>query len=423
MRRHVLVFAAVVAVGIASFGPVPTARAAPPMRWRGERAISPAGNDSWEPEVAADPSSSWIYVAYRWHSGPVACKMCPNPPIVVQASPDGGATWNAPAYVCRCQGVQGQFDPVIAVTASGIVYATWMNWYDTMFAMSLDHGATWSAPVTVSGGPWSDHPWFGASADGRDIYVFWSHGDAFEVHSHDFGATWSTPGKINTDRHHYYYPEGVAVLPNGTVLMAAAAYPCGKGTTACAGSINISVFRSTNAGASFSQQNVESVSSGVDFATSALASIAGDAAGNAVVIYTGASSVGATSQIYVRRSTNSGSTWSVPTELGAGESVNAAFPAIAGAAGGSFHAAFMDTRTGAWNTWYRSSTDGGVTWDPAIRISDASSGAPYRSPAGFANPYGDYLGIDVMGAGQAVAAWGAAPSWSGPGDIWFNGQT
>ena len=167
---------------------------------------------------------------------------------------------------------------------------------------------------------------------------------------------------------------------------------------------------------------MESVSSGVDFATSALASIAGDAAGNAVVIYTGASSVGATSQVYVRHSTNLGSTWSVPTELGAGVSVNAAFPAIAGAAGGSFHAAFMDTRTGAWNTWYRSSTDGGVTWDPAIRI-------PMRRrcavplPAGFANPYGDYLGIDVMGAGEAVAAWGAAPSWSGPGDIWFNGQT
>jgi hypothetical protein len=41
-----------------------SARGAPPARaWIGERQISPAGSDSWEPEVAGDPSSSYVYVA------------------------------------------------------------------------------------------------------------------------------------------------------------------------------------------------------------------------------------------------------------------------------------------------------------------------------------------------------------------------
>ncbi len=414
----VFVTASVLAPSIVGTWP---ARGAPPARaWIGERQISPAGSDSWEPEVAGDPSSSYVYVAYRWHNGPRACSRCPNPPIVVQSSSDAGRTWAAPVFVCACPGVQGQFDPVIQVTSTGTVYATWMNWYDTVFSKSTDHGQTWSSPVEVSGARWTDHPWFGSSADGRDIYVFWAQGDVFEAHSHDFGATWSVPRKINTDRQRYYYPEGVAVLPDGTVLLAAAAYPCGKGTSVCSGAINISVFRSTDGGASFTEQNVDTVSSGVDFATSALATLASDAAGRTLLIYTGAPSVGANSQLFIRHTIDGGITWSTPREIGSGPAANAAFPAIAAGASGSFHAIYVDNRTGAWNTWYRSSTDGGLTWTADMRISEATAGAPYKSEAGYANPYGDYMGVDVTGQGEAVAAWGEAPSWSGPGDIWVN---
>ena len=204
--------------------------------------------------------------------------------------------------------------------------------------------------------------------------------------------------------------------------MAAAAYPCGKGTTACAGSINISVFRSTNAGASFSQQNVESVSSGVDFATSALASIAGDAAGNAVVIYTGASSVGATSQVYVRHSTNSGFDMERSDRARGGSVRERSVPGN------------RRRRGRQLPRCVHGYADGRVEHlVPVVNRRRCHMGSCHSDlrcvvgcavpPAGFANPYGDYLGIDVMGAGEAVAAWGAAPSWSGPGDIWFNGQT
>jgi hypothetical protein len=68
----------------------------------------------------------------------------------------------------------------------------------------------------------------------------------------------------------------------------------------------------------------------------------------------------------------------------------------------------------------RSSTDGGLTWTDDIRISEATAGSPYKSEAGYADAYGDYMG--VTGEGEVVAAWGEAPSWSGPGDIWVNSR-
>ena len=85
-----------------------------------------------------------------------------------------------------------------------------------------------------------------------------------------------------------------------------------------------------------------------------------------------------------------------------------------------FKAIYMDERTGRWNVWYRASTDGGRTWSADVRLSDTSCGAPYVFRKGFDNPFGDYQAIDVNGAGQAIAAFGEAPSWNGPGGIWVN---
>ena len=146
--------------------------------------------DSWEPDVAADPSSSYVYVIDNRFGAPTACARCPDPPLIVQASADGGATWGEPVFVCPCRRAGYQFDPTIYVTNTGVVYAAWLNGHSTVFSQSSDHGQTWSAPIRLNPNRWTDHPWLGASADGRNISVFWAQGDAYEVHSHDFGVTW-----------------------------------------------------------------------------------------------------------------------------------------------------------------------------------------------------------------------------------------
>jgi hypothetical protein len=74
----------------------------------------------------------------------------------------------------------------------------------------------------------------------------------------------------------------------------------------------------------------------------------------------------------------------------------------------------------AWNVYYRRSTDGGATWSAAVDISDASSGAPYKSAAGFLEVYGDYGEMAITSAGKSIAVWGEGTSYTGPGGVWFN---
>ncbi len=103
---------------------------------------------------------------------------------------------------------------------------------------------------------------------------------------------------------------------------------------------------------------------------------------------------------------------------------DASFPAIAAGAAGDFRLTYMDSRTGAWNVWYRASTDGGVTWSADVKLSDATSGASYVSATGFAAPYGDYDAIAMTSVGKSVAVMGEGADFTaGPGNIWFNRQT
>lgn len=75
----------------------------------------------------------------------------------------------------------------------------------------------------------------------------------------------------------------------------------------------------------------------------------------------------------------------------------------------------------AWNVWYRRSTDGGATWSAPVEIDDAPAGAAgYVGPDGFAEIYGDYGEIGVTSTGKTVAAWGEGFSYTGPGGTWFN---
>jgi len=85
------------------------------------------------------------------------CPRCPSVPMVVSASPDGGATWLDPVAVCECRHSQTQFDPTILGTAGGTLYVTWLNDGNTFFATSHDHGRTWTNPVDLSPNRWTDH--------------------------------------------------------------------------------------------------------------------------------------------------------------------------------------------------------------------------------------------------------------------------
>ena len=101
------------------------------------------------------------------------------------------------------------------------------------------------------------------------------------------------------------------------------------------------------------------------------------------------------------------------------------FPQVASGGVNDFRLWYMDNRKGTkrWNIWYRGSTDGGATWTPDARISNATGGAGYLHQAGFDADYGDYGGIAVMNNGDTIATWGEGFSYFGPGGTWINRQT
>jgi hypothetical protein len=78
----------------------------------------------------------------------------------------------------------------------------------------------------------------------------------------------------------------------------------------------------------------------------------------------------------------------------------------------------MDNRTGQYNVWYRTSTDGGATWSQEVQVSQFASGFPYKTADGFMFPYGDYDAIAWDGA-HVHLAWGEGPSYAGPGNVWY----
>ena len=386
--------------------------------WQGESIISvPSTGDGWEPAIAADPTSPYVYTAWMQYSGNGVS-------IYTRTSADGGTTWGPAAPLCSSCG-KGEFDITLATSTSpGVVYATYMQGNHIEFSKSTNHAASWTAPTQISVGTFGDKPWLTASANGQDLYVMWaSHGNVDAVSSHNAGATFSAPIQVTNESNIYYYPNGGTVLPNGTGVIVASEYPEKGNNTKMTGPIKIVAFRTTDGGATWQRTVADTLNTGATFATSSVTTVASDAAGNLVLLYSGSTSVGANGKVYVRRSTDSGATWGAAAEMTTSAAGADATSVAAAGKGNEFVITWMDKRGGAWNVWERQSTDGGASWTADAKVSDAVSGASYKTTLGFGFPYGDYDTVAINSAGKAVAVMGEGDTNQIHGDIWVNRQT
>ncbi|MBI2777359.1 MAG: exo-alpha-sialidase [Chloroflexi bacterium] len=407
----------------------------PAPGWAGEKIID-ATVDDWEPAIAADPNSGYVYAMTTRYGTPKPCQgNCPSPLIMLVISADNGATWAPAKPLCACKG-KGQFDPIVEVVpGTGAVYALFMIEFNVVFTKSLDRGATWSAPVPTWGNvSWNDKPVLAVSDDGQDVYASFNGptgGDPWAVQSHDGGATWTQTKLVNSGR--YFYAFDADVAPDGTVYFSESslAYTSAGNSGGVVGTIDEHVFISRDDGRTWEDRLVASVQPGVlcdaagcgaDFYVGHSA-LSVDAAGSVVLLYDGATTFGGYQSIYARRSTDAGATWSAPVVLSkAGETSTA--PAIESRGSGDVRAWYYETSGGgnddAWNVWYRRSTNGGASWSSPVRISDAAGGAPYKPVAGFAEVYGDYGEMAITSSGKSIAIWGEGISYTGPGGVWFN---
>jgi len=397
--------------------------------WAGEEILNDTGDD-WEPAIATDPDRPFVYVAHNRFGGEPACADCPDPAMILHVSNDGGKTWRPERYLCPCEGVTGQHDPLLEVVPEGgDVIAVWMNSFKLHFSRSTDHGKTWSEAVPIHPDvQWGDKPNMAMSSDGQDVYVLFngpSVGDVHAASSHDGGATWSTVRVTNGDR--YFYDYGGAVLPDGRVVFSHISITYSGPGDEAEGVVQIHVFASDDGGATWTNLVVDELELGTECTSrscyldyyDAGPALAADADGDLVIVYSGAAEPKGPRTVYERSSTDGGLTWSARTRLSR-PGVNAAFAAAAGTGDDEVRVWFADQRRGRWNVRYRTSTDLGATWSKAVKITDAISGTAYKNKEGFIEIYGDYGEIAVTSEGKTVTVWGEGPSYFGPGGIWFN---
>jgi len=397
--------------------------------WAGEEILNDTGDD-WEPAIAADPNRPFVYVAHNRFGGEPACANCPDPAMILHVSRDGGRTWRPESYLCPCEGVSGQHDPLLEVVPeSGDVIAAWMNSFKIQFARSTDHGKTWSDPVHIHPNvQWGDKPNMAVSSDGQDVYILFngpSVGDVHAASSHDGGETWDTVRVTDSDR--YFYDYGGAVLPGGRVVFSHISITYSGPGDEAEGVVQIHVFASDDGGVTWTNLIVDELELGTECTTRSCYSdyydsgpaLATDEDGDLVIVYSGAAAPKGPRTVFARSSTDGGLTWGTRTRLSR-DGVNAAFAAAAGTGDDEVRVWFADQRTGRWNIRYRSTTDLGATWSKPVTISDAVSGTAYKFKNGFIEVYGDYGEIAITSRGETVAVWGEGPSYFGPGGIWFN---
>lgn len=404
--------------------------AAPASGFAPQTQLGYTSGDGWEPSIAADRLGN-VYVLYPQYLGVPGCPTCPSPTMILQVSNDRGLTWGAPRQIATPG--TGQWDAQIVVDPvdGRTLYASWLQngKSDTVVAKSTDSGATWNVVVADSTKAGTDKPIL--AVRGPDVYVVFNHAQKiWAAASHDAGATFAQYQINPNGRLGWSLAGGGTVTPNGQVFFAWAGYKQNGGAK---GPVNLFVSKSTDGGVTWTNTVLDvsgAPPSCPEFSCGwaylgAQAVLTSDVAGNLYALWNASAVDKAPNRLYFAKSTNGGATWSTRAEVStapAGKHHN--FPAIVAGANGDVRISWMDTRVGSgldrWNTYYRSSTNGGATWSAEVDVSTYVADYSYVFADGFRFPFGDYYEMDIDDQGNTQAVWGEGYSYDTPGQIWYS---
>ena len=346
--------------------------------WGDPRALAPSETRQDDPQIVVDAGdNSTVYAAYMQGD---------KSSLFVARSDDFGQTFQ-PVLV---EPIQRGLDKIALAARDGDVYLVYHSQQKIWASVSHDRGDEWRVvqPIHNTNSTFGVSLPSGAAIDSKGVAYFSWNGvnrpgqakgtiNLYVTKTADGGTTWTT----------------------SVVGQSAAPPPCGCG--------------------------------GWDFWGAQMAIGVDDQ--DRVYTLWNANAVGkAPQRMYFAHSTD-GETWSNPVDISlAPTGANNAFPAVVATGDGDVRLAWMDDRNGhdaggddpaaRWNVYYRRSSDGGLSWSAETKVSAFVAGYAYKlaAPAdGFLQPYGDYFELDINAAGKTVAIWGEGNSYAGPGNVWY----
>jgi hypothetical protein len=150
-----------------------------------------------------------------------------------------------------------------------------------------------------------------------------------------------------------------------------------------------------------------------------------DSSGALYALWNAGSTAKGPERIFFSKSTDGGTTWSAKADVStAPAGSHHAFPAIAATGNGDVRISWMDARAAnggmdRWNVYFRRSTNAGSTWSTEVDLSTYVSGSTYIFPEGFRFPFGDYYEIDIDDQGVNHLIFGIGFNYDSPGSIWY----
>lgn len=383
--------------------------------------------DQWEPSIAAD-GYGHLYILYPQYLQMPGCTTCPLPTMILVSSTDNGQTWKSERRI----GNHGtaQFDPQIVVDPVDrrTVYAAWLenDRRDIVVARSVDFGLTWTETIATRTATEADKPVL--AVRGLDVYVAYNRAAKIWVAaSHDGGNTFLPVNVNEMDGMGWAQAGGAAIDPSGNLFVSWAGY---RRTGGGQGPVDLYVSRSSDGGKAWNTVLMDISGAPPECATDecgwaylgAQITISSDAAGTLYVLWNAGPLNRGAERIFFSSSTTSGLTWSPRTSIsGAAYGMAHAFPTIVAGMAGDVRVAWMDARRAPfWNTYYRSSTNGGATWSAEAQLSTYVPGFDYIDVKGFKFPFGDYFEMGIDNRGDTQVVWGEGLTYESPGSIWYS---
>jgi len=394
-------------------------------QFSGQKRVGLTTGDQWEPAVAADGSGR-IYVLYPHYGKVPDCDDCRVPTMLLASSNDNGKTWQTPHVILESS--TGQFDPQISIDPADrrTLYAAWLQGGKraVILAKSVDSGATWKFTIAVRSEGELDKP--ALAVRGPNVYVAFNHEEEVWVAASQDGGRSFTPARVNAESRPGWSLLGAATVdPAGNAYLAWASY---SKSGSARGAVKLNVAKSVDAGKVWSATLLDVSAAAPDCKDEdcgeaflgAQIALTSDAAGTLYALWSRGGAPLGPQQIYFSSSTNSGDNWLPRVSVSsAAPGVEHAFPAIVAGNAGDVRIAWMDKRNSPyWNTYYRSSSNGGATWGEETRVSGYVPGYRYIGREGFRFPFGDYFGLAIDNHGDTHVVWGEGLNYQSPGSIW-----